>query len=201
MDTRHGAAIAGVIAVLAAVVLLVVWPGAGHPDDARLDVDAGTALAPAVEPAAPEEPSPVVPAVSPSVSALPPPPSSPPTFPVAAQLGAPPPSGLAAPPAPIETRASPRFTTDEAYDAANTLVSAIEARRAEIETQLADATRRGDARMIARLTQQRDGLSASLTRAQGLLADMDHDRAASATPTPTPVDEPPADELDIPPGP
>jgi len=188
MNARHGAAVAAVVVVLAAIVLVATWPEAGHPDDAHEQVDAGTALAPAVEPAAPEEPSP---AVVPSLPAPPPPTSAPAASVV---LVAPPSSGLAAPPSPVppsyETSAGPRLTEDEAYDAANALVSAIEARRVEVAAALADAQRRGDARMVARLTQQRDGLTRSLERAESIVVDMDRDRGASAAPPPSTATDP-----------
>lgn len=193
MGARYGAAIAGVVALLALVVLVATWPSAGHPDDLR--TDAGNALAPTLEPRAPEEPGPIT--LPPPTLVAPPTALVPPSVPPSAPSAAPSASGFLAPSTtPSE---GPTLTPDETYDAADMLVSAIEARRAEITAQLADATRRGDARMIGRLTQQRDALTASLAHSQSLLAELSAQRAASASPPVAPHEEPLLPE--IPPGP
>jgi hypothetical protein len=181
MNARHGAAVAGLIAVLAAIVLVATWPDAGHPDDAHAELDAGTALAPAVEPSAPEEPSPA-PVVAP------PPPSSAP-----AALAFPPSIGTTAPPAllptPTETSASPALDADEVYRSAMALVTAIAARRTQVAASLADAQRRGDAPRIARLTQQRDGLDRALAETESLVHEMEGDQARAPEPPSTTVED------------
>jgi hypothetical protein len=160
-----------VIAVLAAIALVATWPEAGHPDDTRVEVDAGTALAPPIEPAGPEEPAPrpvppsaTTPTAPTGVVLIAPPPIEPPPV-------EPPPTLLPS----YETTAGPPLDHDEAYDAANALVSAIASRRIEIAAALAEAQRQGDARLTARLIQQREVLDTSLERAQSIVDEMNRE--------------------------
>jgi hypothetical protein len=75
----------------------------------------------------------------------------------------------------------PRTIEDE-YDSANMIWSLIEARRADVRAELAEARRTGDQQLSARLAHQLELLELGDRRLAGIVRDLDTQRAATTPP-------------------
>ncbi|MFO0682024.1 MAG: hypothetical protein U0234_08235 [Sandaracinus sp.] len=177
MGTRYGLAVAGAVAAIAAIVLILTWRSE-EPQSVvgTTDVDAGVPFGEGVDP---EEPLP-----APAIGAAPLGAPTAPPDPTTALVGELDPAveavvgatgatsvGTGAPRASLRTGAT-RMSDESIYQATDMLVALMEQRRGEVARELEAARARGDEPRVRLLERQRDRLESSLVHAEHALDEL-----------------------------